>query len=216
MLSTLLLTALTFPLLAMNQVPALPWSEPKQLAIHDMPLNDRYPVPSVNKVFKDNILLTLSYLDGTVKSKQDINWENIQKPVTFQFRLQPNQTFAFHDGVLPEYKDNVQITTAAHFGYSDGFESDGYLTGDGVCHLASLINWTAQDAGLKSVAPTNHNFANIPDVPRQYGTSIYYNPGSDYSNAHQNLYVTNTLDKPVTFKFDYSNDDLKFSIIEDN
>lgn len=182
------------------------------VAERSMPLNDRYPVKSVSDVFKDNILLTLAYLSGKVADPAHLNWDEVRSASQYEVVLQPGQVFAFHDDVLPAYQGKTIITTNAHFDSTQGFESDGYLVGDGVCHFASLINWAARDAGLSVVAPTNHDFANIPDVPRQYGTAIYYMPGSSTANQLQNLYVENTFDKPVHMVFRYDGNDLSVSI----
>jgi len=175
------------------------------LATHSMSLDKRYGNTFVNDVFKDNILLTLNYLDGSVKGVEDINWANIEKPFHYEFTLNKGEEFAFHDKIAPEYKGNIVKTTHANFGYDQGFKSDGYLIGDGVCHLASIINWVAKDADLVSIAPTNHDFAVIPEVPREYGTAIYDNPVGP-GGEMQNLYITNNKDKPVTFSFDYNRD----------
>lgn len=183
---------------------------------HEISLNNRYPVESVSDVFKDNILLNLAYMDGKVKSKQDINWDEIKRQSSFEFRLEPNQVFAYHDDILDEYKDKVVKTTNAHFNAEEGFKTDGYLFGDGVCHLASLIYWVAKDAGLEALAPVNHDFMEIPEIGREYGVSIYSNPFSKGSNARQNLYVTNNKNKPITFRFDYVDDKLKVSVAEVN
>lgn len=179
-------------------------------------MGDRYSVESVNEVFKDNILLNLAYMDGKVTKKENIDWDEIRKPFTIQFRLAPNQTFAFHDDVLIEYKDKVVKTTNAHFNAAEGFKTDGYLFGDGVCHLASLIYWVAKNAGLETKAPTNHDFVTIPAISREYGVSIYSNPYYRGSNAQQNLYVTNNKTKPVSFRFDYDQNKLKVSVVEEN
>ena len=95
------------------------------------------------------------------------------------------------------------MTTNAHFNYQDGFKSDGYLTGDGVCHLASLMYWAAKDAGLTAYAPTSHDFAIINGVPREYGVSIYSVPDDFDTSARQNLYIQNNLNFPVAFIFNY-------------
>ena len=129
------------------------------MASHEMSLENRYENVYVNDVFKDNILLTLRYLEGSVAEVDKISWEEVNKPFKYEFSLKPGEEFAFHDTTLPEYTKNVVKTTNAHFNYQDGFKSDGYLFGDGVCHLASLIYWVAKDAGLEAVSPTNHNFA---------------------------------------------------------
>ena len=182
------------------------------LSTHEMSLENRYSVASVSKVFKDNILLNMAYLDGTVSSAKDIDWTTVEQSFTSQFTLQPNQTFAFHDAVLPQYTGKVALTTDAHFNSQDGFKSDGYLYGDGVCHLASLINWAAKDAGLDVVAPTNHNFANIPEIPKEFGVAIYYDPNNTAAGARENLYITNNKDKPVNFEFTYKDGVLSVSV----
>ncbi len=184
-----------------------------ELASRSFSLENRYEVPSVNTVFKDNILLTLNYMAGTVDGKSDIVWDEVTKPKSYQFTLNPGETFAFHDELLPEYKDSVVKTTNAHFNFTDGFKSDGWLFGDGVCHLASLIHWAALGAGLKSVSLASHDFARIPEISREYGVSIKYMPGEVANSARQNLYVTNTLDKPVTFVFDYDGSELTVNVL---
>ncbi len=181
------------------------------LASHEFSLEKRY-----YPVQKENILLNLAYMDGKVSKKEDINWDEIQKPQTYAFMLNPGETFAFHDDVLPEYSDKVVKTTNAHFNYAEGFKSYGYLVGDGVCHLASLIYLVALDAGLDAKAPTRHDFMSIPEIDRQYGVSIFNNPNLPGANAKQNLYITNNRDKTVEFKFDYNGDKLKISVVEIN
>ncbi len=177
-----------------------------------MSLAHRYAVQSVSDVFKDNILLTLGYLSGSVKNAQDINWETLHKDTSYTMTLKPGEVFAFHDDVLPQYAGKKVVSTNAHFDASQGFKTDGLYYGDGVCHFASLINWAARDAGLTVNAPTNHDFAVIPEISREYGTAIYYSPGESSINQQQNLYVENTLDKPVTFVFSYAGDELMVSV----
>jgi len=142
-----------------------------------MSLGDRYAVSSVNDVFRDNILLTLAYMSGAVKNPSQINWDALHKSTIYTVTLQPGEVFAFHDDVLPEFAGKKIVTTNAHFGPSEGFRSDGYLYGDGVCHFASLINWAATDAGLKVVAPVRHDFARIPEIDpaeiREAGRDIH-------------------------------------------
>jgi hypothetical protein len=183
-------------------------AEIKQLASHTMPLSDRYAVPSVNNVFRDNILLTIAYMRGIVQQGKPIDWNSIEKPFTYSFTLQQGQTFAFHDGFLPQFDGKVSITTHADFGSDQSFKSDGYLIGDGVCHLASIMSWVAKDAGLKTTALVNHDFANIPDVPKQYGVAIYDDKNSLSASAMQNLYITNNKEYPVTFTFTFENNEL--------
>lgn len=182
------------------------------LATREISLDSRYSDPWVNNVMKDNILLTLAYLRGDVTSGTNIDWDNIEKPFSFALKVSPGKTFAFQGDVLPEYEGKVIKTTNTHFNSAEGFKSDGYLYGDGVCHLASLLNWVARDAKLDVKNPTNHDFASIPEVPKEYGTSIYYGVGSEQSNALQNLYITNNRAKDVALKFDYYDGKLTFSI----
>jgi hypothetical protein len=182
------------------------------LAAHSMPLDDRYANMSVNNVFKDNILLTVWYLSGKVTNPQKINWEDVHKPFSYDLTLQPDEVFAFHDDTLPQYSGKKIVTTNAHFDGSEGFESDGYLYGDGVCHLASLINWVGRDAGLNVLAPTNHDFARIPDVPAKYGTAIYSVSGQSGTNEQQNLYIENNFETPIHMIFDYENNILSVRV----
>lgn len=192
------------------------WIKHSALAQKAMSLNNRYNNSYVNDVFKNNILLSLAYMDGRVKSKSDIDWSKLEKPSQYKIKLLQGEIFAFHEYVLPEFKNKRIITTNAHFSSYEGFLSDGYLVGDGVCHLASLLKWAAKDAGLNVVAPTNHDFANIPQVPKEYGVSIYTIPDQPSASSRQNLYIENTLDKPVVFVFDYNNGILNLTISKSN
>lgn len=191
-----------------NIIPA----QPVIMASKELDMTYRYRVPSVSEVFKDNILLNIAYLDGRVSKAQDIKWDKVTEPFHSEFTLNPNQSFAFHDAILPRYQDKVVITTKARFNKQDGFKTDGYLYGDGVCQLASLLNWLALDAKLQVEEFTNHDFAAIPEVPKEYGVSIYYDPGNKSSSAIKNLYITNNQDKPVTFHFNYDGKQLKVSV----
>jgi hypothetical protein len=187
---------------------------PHILAQQEYSLQDRYKVPSVNTVFADNILLTLSYMDGQTKAGQSVDWEKVRQPDQYTFVLQPNQTFAFHDKVEEQYKNSVVQTTNAHFSSDEKFKSDGWLVGDGVCHLASFINVVSSRAGLAVNAPTNHNFAAIPDVDKKFGTAIYYDPNSSSASSKENLYVTNNSGKPIAFVFQHTQDSLNIAIEE--
>lgn len=182
------------------------------LAFHEISLENRYNNAFVNDVFKDNILLNIAYMKGGIDKSSEVNWSELAKPFRHQFELKPNETFAFHEDVLSEYYGKVTKTTNAHFNSAEKFKSDGYLVGDGVCHLASLIYWTAKDANLDAKAPTNHDFMVIPQIPKEFGVSIYSYPGRSSANATQNLYVTNNTKNPVTFKFEYDGISLKVSI----
>jgi|SRR5579885_68637 len=208
-----LLTALLFAQSLQLQIASA--SKEQVLSQESMSLADRYPNAFVNNAFKENILLTLGYLSGRVTSAKAIDWNKINQPFHYEMTLSPGQVFAFHDEVLPEFNASSLITTHAHFDAAEGFLYDGDLYGDGVCHLASLLNWTAQSAGLFVVAPTNHNFANIPDIPMQYGTAIYTSPTEYTASALQNLYIKNTFDTPVRFVLDYNDDKLTATIYKD-
>lgn len=178
------------------------------LASHTISLENRYSNDYVNNVFRDNILLALNYTSGEVTDKNDINWDEIEQPFHYEFVLKPGEEFAFHEHTLPDYSINVVHTTNSNFGWADGYKSDGYLVGDGVCHLASIMYWTAKDAGLSAYAPSNHDFAVIPDIPKEYGVGILS------PNPLGNLYITNNLQSDITYSFDYDGHDLEVKISE--
>lgn len=186
------------------------------LAEYEMSLDNRYDNGFVNEVFKDNILLNLAYMEGRLQISRNVDWDEVKKGSQFEFRLEIGQTFAYHDDVLDKYQDKVVKTTNAHFNAVEGFRSSGYLFGDGVCHLASLINIVARKANLEVEAPTNHDFRTIPDIPKEYGVSIYSNPYTKGANPRQNLYITNNKEKSVIFKFEYQDNKVKVSILEQN
>lgn len=186
--------------------------EVKPLAERSMSLENRYPIESVNTVFKDNILLTAAYMRNYVPNAQTIKWDDVTKPFHYEFTLKPQETFAFHNDALPELQKSVTKTTNAHYNAQEGFKTSGLLYGDGVCHFASLIYWAAKDANLDAKAPTNHDFRAIPEIPKEYGVSIYSMPGQTMANAQQNLYITNTQDKPVVFTFDYEDNVLRVAV----
>jgi hypothetical protein len=201
-------TVLALMILVSSHRPDVIGASPVVLASHSFSLENRYSNKFVNVVFKDNILLALKYMDGEVKSKADISWPEIEKPFHFEFTLAPGERFAFDDNTLPQYSANIVKTTNARFIGSEGFKYDGDLIGDGVCHLASLIYWAARDAGLSAYAPSNHNFAKINDVPKEYGVGIMS------TTPLGNLYVTNNLENPVTFVFAFDGTNLTVSIAQ--
>ncbi len=193
--------------------PALPVQTPdtKQLAMREFSLENRYGNSFVNGVFKDNILLVLKYSSGEKIDPTNIDWKKVNKPFEYKLTLKPGETFAYHEDVLPKYEGKVTKTTNALFNFSQGFKSSGRMFGDGVCHLASFLYWVAKDAGLDTVAPTRHDFAVIPQVPREFGVSIYNNPEKNAGDQAQNLYITNNKDKDVTFVFDYNGENLRIT-----
>lgn len=186
------------------------------LSQREIALDKRYEDKFVNGVMKYNILLNLAYLRGTVKNSSNIKENEVIKDFHYELKLKPQEVFAYHNDVLPEYKNKVSKTTNAIFNHNQGFKSDGYLFGDGVCHLASLIYWAAKDAKLEAIAPTNHDFRAIPEIPKKYGVSIYYMPGSEYQNATQNLYIVNNRKNLISLNFHYENEKLKVSVTEQN
>lgn len=193
-----------------------PKSTSKVLSEVTYSLSNRYSNTYVNNVFADNILLTLAYMSGKAKSGEEISWDKVKSLSAAKIVLNPGQTFAFHDTVADEYKDKVVATTNAHFNSTEGYLSDGWLVGDGVCHLASFMYVASKNAGLKSEAPTRHDFANIPDVQKQDGVSIYYSPENPSNSTLQNLYITNNQTKTIAMVFTHKNDLLNIRIEEIN
>lgn len=167
------------------------------LASSQLNLSDRYPVSSVNEGFKENILIAVDHL------------KKINGGVLV---LQPGEVFAFHENILPRFQGEKIITQESGFGVKDGYKVVAGLPGNGVCHLASLMNKTARQAGLEVVAEANHDFAPIPGLEREYGTSIYFMPGGGRNSANQNLYIKNSKDFPVEFKFSLEGEELHLSI----
>lgn len=209
-----LLSYITFAVATSQMLGSVAQPQVQVLGHEQMSLTDRYPVDSVNTVFKDNILLSMAYLRGSQKHAVPVDWLAVEKPFSYSFVLQPGEVFAFHKDVLPQFAGKVVKTMDSSFGPTDGYQSDGYLFGDGVCHMASILNWAASDAGLLVVAPTPHDFAVIPDIPRKYGTAIYFDPNTPGSNASQNLYIQNTKDKQVTFTLSYEKNVLNVDITQ--
>jgi hypothetical protein len=202
-MNNLIIAFLFLPIIGLSQPIAAPVSTTYQLAYHEFSLNDRYGNEFVNNVFKDNILLTINYAASQKIDPANIDWTKIEKPFEYTITLKPGETFAFHGDVLPQYSGKITKTTNSDFSSNQGFKSDGYLVADGVCHLASLLYWVAKDAGLNTLAPTRHDFAPVPDVPKEFGTAIYKLGDKSQSNELQNLYITNNKNKDIAFVFDY-------------
>ena len=77
------------------------------LSKREISLNNRQSDRFINNIFKDNILLTLSYMDGKISPEKQIDWEKVRKEESFEIRLDSNETFAFHEDVLPEHKNKI-------------------------------------------------------------------------------------------------------------
>lgn len=183
---------------------------PKTLSNVSYSLSNRYSDAFVNDVFSDNILLTIAYLGGKVKKGDTIHWETVEADQEVKFTLKPGETFAFHDAVLEKYVGKVAVTTNAHFNSYEGFKSDGWLIGDGVCHLASFMYVAAKEAGLEVEAPTSHDFAAIPNIEKKDGVSIYS------ENTLQNLYITNNKSETIMFTFISKDKTLTILVATDN
>lgn len=191
-------------------------SEPTVLASRSMSLETRQYDRFINGVFKDNILLNSAYLAGTVTKGKQVDWDAVRKPQKYEFILEPGKTFAFHDHIDPKYQSTVIKTTNAHFNGEEGFKSDGYLMGDGVCHFASVFYWAAKDANLATNTPVPHDFATIPEVPREYGVSIYNTPENKAVGQAQNLYITNNKAEPVIFSVSYDGEKLTVAVLQES
>lgn len=204
-----------------NQVVQENASQAEVLVQKDLPLGTRHSNEGVSRVFADNILLSLHYLNQDVDSfKKDkekapagnIDWDKVREPFEISFVLKPDEVFAFHGNILSEYQDKARITGNSQFSYGDGYQAVAGLYGNGVCHLASFINWTASEAGLEVKAPVNHDFYPVPEVPREYGTSILYWPDNGRNSANQNLYLRNNFDCPAFFTFNFDGENLGLKI----
>lgn len=173
------------------------------LASETMDLSNRYSVKSISDGFKENILIVLHYLALQGDSLEDQGVSLI---------VLPGEVFAFHKNILPEFKQDKIITQESGFLRKEGYVSVAGLQGNGVCHLASLMNLVANEAGLEVTSPVNHNFAQILGIDKKYGTSIYYLPNGGAISQRQNLYIRNNREYPVEFRFSLTENLLTFSI----
>jgi hypothetical protein len=183
------------------------WPIPREevLAEHVLDLNERLPDSEFgNEVFKYNILLALKYIEGN---------PDLDEPFITEVELKPGEVFAFQENLLPEFEDKTVKTGWTKYIAQEGYKSLAGLYGNGVCHLASLINWTATDAGLKVTALANHNFWPVPGVPKEYGTSIRYLAGGGWKTENQNLYIENSFDQPVKLVFNSSADEVELKVV---
>lgn len=222
MIQTAIVSFLTASVIGASAVLSLPQTMPVaqieqaqvELGSTSMSLDNRIEYKPTNDIYKDNILLNLAYLSGTIKKGDQINWEEVRKPLEIQFSLEPGERFAYHDSLLLEYSEGVVLTTNSQFNAEEGYKYSEGLYGMGICHLASVIHWAALNAGLESIAPSNHDFAVIREVPKEYGVAIYSSPDASVSSARQNLYIKNTLNSKVTFRFDFDGVNLKVSVLK--
>lgn len=208
-------TVITTTILTLSSLGSTLFGQPGNTvtALHTLEFN-----PMIDRASADNILLNLRFIQGdeeTLNQRgQTQFWEAVRKPNAFSINLQPGEVFAFHTEILPRFKNDGVKTPAVetHFSAADGYKFSGALYGNGVCFLASLINWVVADAGLEVTAETNHDFYPVPGVPREYGTSIFYAEGETYSQK-QNLYVKNSLEVPVELVFESEADWVAVSVV---
>lgn len=186
-----------------------------ELASKTISLENRAaPGSFMAEIMRDNILLTIGYMRGITTDGQNVDWEAVKKPFIYSFELKPTEAYAFQKDALPSYEADIAKTIDVNFAGQNGFKHDGYLMGDGVCHLASLFYWAALEAGLDTKAPVNHDFMAIPEVPREYGVSIYSTPGQKSANAQQNLYIRNNTNKTIRFEISYDGKSLQTKVLE--
>lgn len=178
--------------------------------------NRAMPGSLMAEVMRDNILLTTAYMRGIVPDRSNIDWDEVRKPFDYTFTLKPGEVFTFQKDAFSEYEAGVVKTVDVNFGAQDGYKHDGYLMGDGVCHLASLLYKAAKNAGMHTYAPTNHDFMAIPEVEREYGVSIYSIPGEKAANSQQNLYIKNDKNGPIEFKIIYDGNVISIKVISDD
>lgn len=169
------------------------------LASKSLDLSHRAPVESVNEGFKENILIAVDHL---------------KKVNGGVLALQPGEVFAFHKNILPQFEGKKIVTQESGFGVKDGYKVIAGLPGNGVCHLASLMNKTARQVGLEVVSEVNHDFAAIPGIEREYGVSIYFMSGGGNNSAAQNLYIKNNKSFPIKLDFSLEGEQLRFFVSE--
>jgi vancomycin resistance protein YoaR len=161
-------------------------------------LSTRNPSEAINQGFKENILVNLDYL---YKDRARII-------------IRPGEVFAFHKNIHPDFRGSVIVTQESEYKASEGYKLIAGLYGNGVCHLATLMNYAASQAGLEVTAMVSHDFAPVPGIDRKYGTSIKFSPNIGGTSERQNLYIKNTKDYPVEFKFSQQGDVLKFAVVK--
>jgi hypothetical protein len=223
MINTILTTALATSLLFNTATPSsfltagqagilVEKNQKVLLASESLDLSYRYPVESVSKGFKENILVNLYHFSqiGSDTPYEGIGSLEAQEklPDTFSITLKPNEVFAFHDKILAQYKEDKVLAPKSKYGSRDGYLLISGLYGNGVCHLATLMNWVASETDLEVTALTRHDFAKIPGTDPKLGTSISYGN----SPERQNLYIKNNKPSSVVLEFKIEGDNLFFSI----
>ena len=187
-----------------------PLAETQEVVLveHNLDLTNRAKNEYTNEIFVDNILLSLHHLNSEEKTSV-VDWEQINQPFEVSFTLEPGAIFAFHDTTYPEFSDPA-VTMNTEFSRQEGYKVLAGLAGNGVCHLASLMNLTAQEVGLEVVAKVKHDFVPIPEMPRENGTSIRT------FDKNQNLYIKNTFEEPVIFSFSADKEKVNLKILAPN
>jgi hypothetical protein len=198
-----------------SSLPQVAQPQPEVLSSESISLENRaVPGSFMAEVMRDNILLTVAYMRGEIRDKGKIDWEAVRKPFEYSFELKPGEAYSFQRDSLPEYQDSIVKTIDVNFAGQDGFKHDGYLMGDGVCHLASLFYKAALKANIEAVAPANHNFMPIPEIEREYGVAIYSMPGNPEANAKQNLYIRNDTSGTIKFEIKYDGEKIEAKVVK--
>jgi len=94
------------------------------LAEHSLDLTTREPGAYANEVFADNILLALHYLRNDV-DEGEVDWGEVRAPFEVAFVLQPEEVFAFHGNVLPEFDPSAgrpTVTMNSRFFIEEGYK----------------------------------------------------------------------------------------------
>lgn len=182
------------------------------LSTGTMDLSYRYPIENTSRVFAENILVNLYHLSRLGKGESEQITEGFKPqenvPASFSLTLQPGEVFAFHDQVLNQYKESKIVAPEGGYRPKDGYILLGGLYGNGVCHLATLMNYVARRSGVEVTALTRHDFAPVPGFDREYGTSI----STGNSPERQNLYIKNDKEMPLELKFDLQGNELVFTM----
>lgn len=137
------------------QAQSLP--ERQLLTTRMMSLGNRHLSSEINAIWAKNILLAVSRI-----SPLDAG------------RLKEDPTFLGSIQMVPDAEFSFVKEAGPTLTEKDGFLSDGILPGNGVCHLASLINWALEDASISGIEINNvvPHSAPIPGIPNNRAVSI--------------------------------------------